>query len=634
MPEDGGPERSPRAGAEEGSARAAARDRLASKVRALPRRPGVYMFKDASKKVIYVGKAKSLQTRLRSYLQDGGDGRYQVRFLMEKAVDLETLVTENEAEALILEANLIHQYKPRYNIRLKDDKTYLSVKITTREEWPRITVTRRVSKDGNTYLGPFVSAAGLRETISTIRKVFPLRTCSNTIFRNRSRPCLEYQIKRCLAPCVLPVDGGEYRQHLDAATRLLEGKTEELVAELEDQMRAASEAQRYEEAARFRDRAAAIAKMASRQKVVVHGGGDRDVFGMYREGGFIEAQVLLVRAGKLTGHLAYHFDDHEFPDEEVLSAFTARFYEGPRYIPDEVLLPVEIDTMEGLASYLTDKRGSRVRVSAPSRGEKKRLVEMAVENAAHSLAERDDEALRREKMSAELKARLGLASVPKRIECFDISHVQGEAVVASMVAFDEGQPDRSGYRRYRLKGVQRNDDFAAMKEVLGRRLKRGMREGGLPDLLLVDGGRGQLAMAVAVVRELGVEGMELAAIAKDRVAGDMRAASVERSDERVFRPGRSNPVKLRRNSNALFLLQRLRDEAHRFAIGFHRELRSKKRLRSALDDVRGVGPTRRRALLSRFGSVKRLAEASIEEIARVPGIGRELAIGISDHLKG
>jgi excinuclease ABC subunit C len=606
--------------------------RMAEKAAAAPTGPGVYIFKDRRGKALYVGKAKNLRDRVRSYVR-GGDGRYQVSFLMNRAADFETLVTVSETEALILENNLIKQYKPRYNIKLLDDKSYLSVKVTVKDQWPRILVTRKIVRDGSVYLGPFASASGIRETLEIARKIFPLRTCSDAVFRNRSRPCLEYQIKRCLAPCVLPVDRVEYERQLKGATQLLEGKTDALVADLRAAMAAAADEERFEDAARVRDRIEAVSKVAEKQKALVHGGGDRDVFGFYREGGFLEAQVLLVRAGKLVGNNSYRLEDFDFPDEEVISALTGRFYEGDRYIPEEVLLPLAFEGADALADYLTGLRGTKVSVFAPQRGDKRRLVEMALENARQAFADRSDEALRREKMLEELRTKLNLASTPKRIECFDISHVQGEAVVASMVVFDEGRPDKQSYRRYKLRGVQRNDDFAAMKEVLSRRLARGKDEGGLPDLLLVDGGRGQLSMAVEAMREIGVDGVELASLAKDKVRGEFQQEEIEHSEERVFRPGRSNPIVLRRNSNALFLLQQIRDEAHRFAIRFHRELRAKKRLRSVLDDIGGIGPGKKRALLSAFGSVKRIRAASVEEIAGVPGVGPVLAEKVAAALR-
>ncbi len=552
---------------------------------------------------------------------------------MDRAADFETLVTVSETEALILENNLIKQYKPRYNIKLQDDKSYVSVKVTVKDAWPRILVTRKIERDGSLYLGPYASASGIRETLEVARKVFPLRTCSDAVFRNRSRPCLEYQIKRCLAPCVLPVDRGEYDRQLKGAIQLLEGKTEALATDLRESMAKAAEEERFEDAARIRDRIDSVSKVAEKQKALVHGGGDRDVFGFYREGGFLEAQVLFVRSGKLVGNNSYRLEDFEFPDEEVISALTGRFYEGDRYIPEEVLLQLPFEGSDALAEYLTGLRGTKVSVFAPQRGDKRRLVEMALENARQAFADRNDETLRREKMIEELRYKLHLASTPKRVECVDISHSQGEAVVASLVVFDEGRPDKSSYRRYKLRGVQRNDDFAAMKEVLSRRLTRGKEEGGLPDLLLVDGGKGQLAMAVEAVKELGIEGVELASLAKDKVVdGEFQQENVEHSEERVFRPGRSNPIVLRRNSNALFLLQQIRDEAHRFAITFHRELRARKRLRSVLDDIPGIGPGKRRALLTAFGSVKRLRAASLDEIAGVAGVGPVLAAKVVEGL--
>ena len=605
---------------------------LSDKAAAAPTGPGVYIFKDRRGKVLYVGKAKNLRDRLRSYVR-GGDGRYQVRFLMDRAADFETLVTVSETEALILENNLIKQYKPRYNIKLQDDKSYVSVKVTVKDAWPRILVTRRIDRDGSLYLGPYASASGIRETLEVARKIFPLRTCSDTVFKNRSRPCLEYQIKRCLAPCVLEVDRAEYERQVKGAVQLLEGKTESLVKELRATMAVAAGEERFEDAGRLRDRIEAVSRVAEKQKALVHGGGDRDVFGFYREGGFLEAQVLMVRSGKLVGNNSYRLEDFEFPDEEVVSALTGRYYEGDRYIPEEVLLPLAFEGADALADYLGGLRGKAVVVHAPQRGDKRRLVEMAEENARQAFADRNDEALRRERMLEELQSKLHLSGIPKRIECFDISHSSGEAVVASMVVFDEARPDKASYRRYRLRGVQRNDDFAAMKEVLSRRLTRGQKEGGLPDLLLVDGGRGQLSMAVEAIKELGVEGVELASLAKDHVTGEFQGETIEHSEERVFRPGRSNPIVLRRNSNALFLLQQIRDEAHRFAITFHRELRARKRLRSALDDIIGIGPNKRRALLSAFGSVKRLKMAPLDEIAAVEGVGPVLAAKVVKALQ-
>jgi excinuclease ABC subunit C len=590
----------------------------------IPAEPGVYLLRDKSRKVIYVGKAKSLRSRVRMYFR-GADERMQVPFLVSRVADVETLVTRNEKEALILENNLIKQYKPRYNIRLKDDKSYVSVKITVEEEWPRVFVTRKVFRDKNRYFGPFHSAWAVRDSLDAIRKVFPLRTCSDTVFRNRSRPCLEYQIKRCPGPCCLAVDRGEYRRALKNVMLFLEGKNDELVHGLRARMEAASEALRFEEAARLRDQIRALEKTAEPQEMVSHFGIDQDVFGLYREGGFIEVQVLTIRRGKLTGSQAYGLDDREFPDEDVLGEVLGQYFSGGRFIPDEVLLPVVLDDAEVRASYLSELKGKSVAVLRPQRGDKVRLCEMAAENARQSFVARRNTEDQCSRMVEELRRRLALRSAPKRIECFDISNFQGRQIVGSMVVFDEAEPDKSRYRRYRVRSVPGQDDFASLYEVLKRRYSRALVENDFPDLLVVDGGKGQLGVASAVLAELGVTELDLVSLAKDRVASGPRDPEIRHSEERVFLPNRKNPVVLPRNSTALFLLQRVRDEAHRFAITFHRELRSRERFRSLLDDVPGIGPRRRRRLLQHFGSVRRLASASAEEIAAVPGIGTDLA---------
>jgi excinuclease ABC subunit C len=605
----------------------------AEKLEATPARPGVYLLKDKHGKVIYVGKAKNLRTRVRTYFR-GGDERSQVRFLMQRVADLETLVTTNDKEALILENNLIKQYKPRYNIRLKDDKSYVSVKVTMQDPWPRIFVTRKIVKDGSKYFGPYHSAWSVRETLDTIRKVIPLRTCSDPVFRNRSRPCLEYQIKRCLGPCCLPVDPAVYQQHLREALLLLEGKSQQLVRQLGDDMRRAADDLRFEDAARLRDRIRAIERTQERQQVVSHWGGDQDVFGLYREGGFIEAEVLFVRQGKLTGNQVYRFEDFEFPDAEVLEALLTQFYQGDRYVPDEILLPADLEDAEVRAEYLGERKGRRVEIFRPQRGDKVRLVEMAAENAQQSFRERQDADRKHERMAEELQRKLHLRNAPKRIECFDISNMQGRLAVGSMVTFDEGEPDKSRYRRFRIKTVPGADDFRMMYEVLQRRFARAKERNDYPDLLVVDGGKGQLNVALTVLRELAIDEVDAVGLAKMRVERAPQSAQVARSEERVFLPGRKNPVVLRRNSTALFLLQRVRDEAHRFAITYHRQLRRTERLRSVLDSISGVGSGRRKALLRHFGSVQRIREASLEAIAEVPGISTLLATQIKQALGG
>ncbi|MCC6765457.1 MAG: excinuclease ABC subunit UvrC [Deltaproteobacteria bacterium] len=604
---------------------------LEAKLATLPTRPGVYLLRDAHDKVIYVGKAKSLRSRVRSYFR-GGDERAQVVFLVGRVARFETLVTRNEKEALILENNLIKQYKPRYNIRLKDDKSYVSVKIEDKHPWPRLVVTRKLARDGSRYLGPFSSAWSVRETLDTIRKIFPIRNCSDTVFRNRARPCIEHQIKRCPGPCCLPADAEEYARNVAQTVELLEGRNRQLVRTLSARMEAASEALRFEEAARLRDQLRALETTVQRQQAVEHWGRDQDVFGLYREGGCVEIQVLFVRHGKLTGNQAYTLDGLELGDDEILGAVLTQFYQGDRPIPDAIVLPLALEDAEVRAEYLGERRGRSIEVVCPQRGARLRLVEMARDNARHGFAERRDQSAQRERMLEELRKRLHLRSAPKRIECFDISNIQGNLTVASMVTFDEGQPCPARYRRYRIRTVAGSDDFASMYEVLERRYRRAKHENDFPDLLMVDGGKGQLNVAVEVLRALAIEGVDVLGLAKTRVERDPRSPEVLRSDERVFLPGRKNPVVLRRNSTALFLLQRVRDEAHRFAITYHRELRRRERLRSGLEDIAGVGPERRRALLRHFGSLKRLRAATASEIAAVPGVSARLAAEIHDRL--
>lgn len=600
---------------------------IAEKLANLPSRPGVYLMRDKAGKVIYVGKAKDLRSRVRAYF-NSADERSQVQFLVQRIDDFETLVTTSDKEALILENNLIKQYKPRYNIRLKDDKSYLSIKVTTGHAWPRIFATRKIVKDGSRYFGPFSSAVAARETIDIIERHFLLRNCTDHNFRNRSRPCLQYQIKRCMAPCVLSVPAEVYREHVRQAMLFIDGKRQELVAELRQKMQQKSEALEFEAAARIRDQIQAVEKTLEKQRMVAHWGADQDIFGLYREGGFIEVQVLLVRQGKLTENLSYSLEDLEFPDEEIVASVLTQFYQGPRFVPDEILVPVELEDRDARAEYLSERKGKKIEILCPQRGDKRHLVQMAEDNAKQSFSERHDQERAREKMLRELERSLHLKRYPQRIECFDISTIHGAHAVGSMVTFINGEPDKSFYRHFRIRTIDASsggDDFGMMLEMLKRRFARGKQDADLPDLIVVDGGRGQLAMALTAMAELGIEGVDAVGLAKMRVQAAARSAEIERSEERVFLPGQSNPVILKRNSNALFLLQRVRDEAHRFAITHHRKLRSRQTLYSALDRIPGVGGARKRALLRAFGSVKRIEAATLEELLQVPLMNQRIA---------
>jgi excinuclease ABC subunit C len=600
----------------------------------LPSRPGVYLMRDKAGKVIYVGKAKDLRSRVRAYF-NSADERSQVQFLVQRIEDVETLVTTSDKEALILENNLIKQYKPRYNIRLKDDKSYLSIKVTTAHPWPRIFATRKIVKDGSRYFGPFSSAVAARETIDIIEKHFLLRNCTDHNFRNRSRPCLQYQIKRCMAPCVLPVPEDVYREHVRQGMLFIDGKRQELVAELRQKMQQKSEALEFEAAARIRDQIQAVEKTLEKQRMVAHWGADQDIFGLYREGGFIEVQVLLVRQGKLTENLSYSLEDLEFPDEEIVASVLTQFYQGPRFVPDEILVPVELEDRDARAEYLSERKGKKIEIICPQRGDKRHLVQMAEENAKQSFGERHDQEKAREKMLRELELNLHLKRYPQRIECFDISTIHGAHAVGSMVTFINGEPDKRFYRHFRIRTIDASsggDDFGMMLEMLKRRFARGKEDADLPDLIVVDGGRGQLAMALTAMAELGIDGVDAVGLAKMRVQAAARSSEIERSEERVFLPGQSNPVILKRNSNALFLLQRVRNEAHRFAITHHRKLRSRQTLYSALDRIPGVGGARKRALLRAFGSVKRIEAATLEELLQVPLMNQRIAQDILQAL--
>jgi excinuclease ABC subunit C len=601
----------------------------------LPSRPGVYLMRDKGGKVIYVGKAKDVRSRVRSYYNNS-DERSQIQFLLRRVEEIETLVTSSDKEALILENNLIKQYKPRYNIRLKDDKSYLSIKVTTRHPWPRIFATRKIVKDGSRYFGPFSSAVAARETIDIIEKHFLLRNCTDHNFRNRSRPCLQYQIRRCMAPCVLEVPPDVYREQVRQAMLFIEGRQQQLIAELRQRMQAKSDALEFEAAARIRDQLQAVEKTLEKQRMVAHWGIDQDIFGLYREGGFIEVQVLIVRQGKLTENHSYSLEDLEFPDEEIVGSLLTQFYQGQRFVPDEIVLPVDLEDRAAREEYLGERKGRRVEIIHPQRGDKRHLLQMAEENARHSFSERHDQEKARERMLQELQQQLRLKRYPQRIECFDISTIHGSHAVGSMVTFIDGEPNKNFYRHFRIRTIDPSsggDDFGMMLEVLKRRFARGKEDADLPDLIVVDGGRGQLAMALTAMAELGVEGVDAVGLAKMRVQAAPRSAEIERSEERVFLPGQSNPVILKRNSNALFLLQRVRDEAHRFAITHHRRLRSRQTLHSVLDRIPGIGGVRKRALLRAFGSVKRIEEASIEELTKVPSINEQVAREILQSLR-
>ncbi len=607
--------------------------KLEAKLESLPTEPGVYLMKDRRGEIIYVGKAVNLRNRVRSYFTRTGDTRAFVSLLDQFLGDIETVLVHNEKEALLLENELIKKHKPRFNVLLKDDKQYISLRLDRTQPYPRLEVVRRYQKDGARYFGPYSSASAIRETLRIINRYFHLRTCTDHVLANRKRPCLLHQIGRCPAPCVYPVPEQDYRKSVDEVVLFLEGKAGELVDGLRARMKQAAGELKFEEAARIRDQLLAIERSLERQKVATTDFKDQDVFASHRDGDRLLVYVLYVRQGRLNGGQAFPLGSQEFPDEELLPSFVNLYYDQGNFVPEEVLLPLDIEEREGLEALLTERKGERVRVMVPKRGEKRDLVDMAQKNAEQAVIERRRTKDETEVVLRRLQERLHLRNLPRRVECFDISHFQGSSIVASQVAATDGEIDKSRYRRYRIKTLEKQDDFASMHEVISRRLKRGQEEGDLPDLLVIDGGKGQLASALAAAKDLGVEGVDIISLAKSRdLEVHDRDEESNRSPERVFIPHRKDPIVLRQNSAELYLLARLRDEAHRFAITFQQKSMRKGNFHSVLEDIPGVGDTRKKQLLRQFGSLKRVREATIEELAEV--LGPTLAERVHGALHG
>lgn len=610
----------------------------------LPQLPGVYIMRDGGGRVIYVGKASNLASRVRSYFTRAGDARFNVRYLMRHVERVETVITANEKEAFLLENTLIKRHQPRYNLQLRDDKTYVSVRVNTGHEWPRAVVMRRREarqsegarrkEAGALYLGPYSSAAGARDTLRQLQRIFPIRSCPDHVLRNRARPCLLHQIGRCCAPCTEAVDREAYREMVEGTVLVLKGRTGEVIERLTARMNAGADAMDFERAAVLRDRIASIEETAERQGVHRHDVEDRDAVVLETRGGFGAIVVFVWRGGLLVSSRPYIVRDHGRPTEEMLEEFLGRYYqlEPP---PREVLASPAPAGRELLEQVLGERRGGRVLIATPQRGEKLRLVETALENARRLLDQHLSGQQTIEAIEGELAEKLKLPEPPETIECFDISTIQGSDTVGSMVTFRAGEPDKNRSRRFRVRTLDGQDDFGAMREVLMRRLRR-VADGSdtAPGLIVIDGGKGQLAVAVDVLERLGLRQIPVVGMAKSRVKKRSRreGEAIERTEERFFLPGRMNPVTLRENSPALYLLVRLRDEAHRFAIAYHRQVRGKRGLRSTLEGIEGIGKGRAAALLRHFGSVKRLKVATVEEIAAVKGIPGALAARIAAEL--
>jgi excinuclease ABC subunit C len=652
-------------------------DLLEAKIDSLPKTAGCYLFKDKAGVVVYVGKAKSLRSRVRSYFQESGsDSRYFIPILRRIVRDLETVVTESEKEAAVLENELIKQHQPRFNVKLRDDKDFLCLRLDTNKAWPRIETVRRPSPDGARYFGPYHSATSARRTLHLVNKHFQLRTCSDAELASRRRPCLQYQIKRCPAPCVIDIDKAWYGEQVRSVALFLEGRHDELSGELTQRMRDASRDMEFELAAIYRDQLRAVEAVREGQRVVAMKDVDQDVIGLYREGSLVEILVLEVRSGRVTDTVSFSLRAVELPDDEVLAGFLNQYYAGQErlaaLIPDEILIPLLPDGAEGVAEWLGDLRGKKVLLLVPQRGSKVDLLAMATENAAHSFREKQRSSDDIESRLEELRDRLRLPSLPHRIECCDISHLGGGDTVGSIVSLLDGQLDKKHYRSFHVKSVADGDDYAAMYEVLGRRFRRGRTarieaaaaeatasvaaavaaealdpdepEGGasielevtppapavattapspvkpgqewdLPDLFVVDGGRGQLGVALQAARDLGLHDLPIVGLAKERetVAG-------EKMVDRVYLPGQKNGIPLRSTSSALFFLARARDEAHRFANHMRKKLGKARRLRSDIDDVPGIGADVKKALLRELGSMTAIREATDDKILAVTGV--------------
>jgi len=616
-------------------------EKVAEKLKTLPTRPGVYQYFDANGKIIYVGKAINLRNRVRSYFHVSADHGPKTERLVAEIADLEWIITDTELEALLLESNLIKRHKPRFNIRLKDDKRYPYIKVEWQNAYPKVVTVRKMAQDGARYYGPFTNAGAVYHTLDTLRRIFPYLTCDREITGQDPRACLYYDIKLCSGPCIGAATQDEYRATLDELCHFLEGRSDEVLIELDHKMNDAAEAMQFERAAVYRDQLKSLRHIVERQKVISNTQNDQDVLAFARDKGDACVQIFLIRQGKLIGREYFVLEGAEDEDtHQVMAEFLTQFYDEAAYIPPEVVLPVEIEAQEAsiIAQFLKQKRGAQVTLNVPKEGPAADLVKLATDNALETLtalkAQWDADSHRAEQALKEVADGLGLNALPARIECFDISNTQGTNTVASMVVFVNGIPRKSDYRKFNIKTVEGPNDFESMREALTRRFRRYFdakateHQPGqkidpsfsmLPDLLIIDGGKGQLGVAVEVLQSF-------------ELFGQVPVCGLAKQQEEIFLPGRPDSILLPRQSQGLYLVQRVRDEAHRFAITAHRAKRAKTGIASQLDEIPGVGPARRRALLKQFGSLEGIRAASVDELAQAPGIPREVAIAIKEHL--
>ena len=618
---------------------------LSAKLKTIPTGTGVYMMKDARGEVIYVGKAKILRNRVRSYFQSSGDERLFIKFLVKRIADIDFVLTETEKEALILENNLIKQFKPRFNINLRDDKTFVSIKLDMNQKFPYPVIVRQVepsavkgksAKKSNInilYFGPYSSSRAVRETLRYVNSLFPIRKCSHNVFKSRVRPCLYYQIGQCAAPCCDLVDESTYKEMINEIILVLKGKNVELLKVLKTRMHNASSDLKYEKAAKFRDRIHAIEKTVEKQKISTLEFVDRDVFGYYGEGNNLHIQAMFIRNGNLEDIASYRFSTMNNSLNNIFRSFLNQFYVQTRFIPDEVIMPVENEDKEVLEELLHEKKGHKVKVICPRRGEKHKLLEMATMNAKNAFKINQKPGGDIESILESLKKYLGLANIPKKMECFDISNIAGKHAVGSMVTFENGLAVKSKYKRYKVKTVSQSDDYAMMYEVMTRRYTRAFKEDDFPDLTVVDGGKGQLSIARRVFDELGVDRVDVIALAKGRKKANGRYESKSNLDERIFVTDNADPIVLDQDSLELRLLVNIRDEAHRFALAYHKKLRKEQYYKSPLDKITGIGLAKKKNLLKHFGDMQKIRKASLDEIGKVKSITSKDAKSIYNYFQ-
>lgn len=604
---------------------------IAEQLRQLPPSPGVYLMKDAEGNILYVGKAANLHQRVRSYFSAGQRLSPKLERMVARVDDFDFFITTSEQEALILELNLIKRHRPRYNVRLKDDKTFPYLKIDINEDWPRVHITRRLEENGGRYFGPFASAKSVRQTLKVIKGIFPFRSCRKAITGTDLRPCLEYHIHHCLGLCIGIVSKEEYAEVIKQVILFLEGKQEMVVQELQSEMKEAAEALDFEKAALLRDQIQAIDRVIEGQKIATTVKGEQDVIAFASDKDQAYVQIFFIRSGKLIGRESFVLQGtHSEQPEQIMANFIKQFYNSAPHIPLLLLLQYPVEDKAIIEDWLQSKRGAKVHIQAPRRGTKKQLVRIVAENAQQGLEQLKIKQLAAPTVLAaalaEIKRELHLPRLPSRMEGYDISNIRGTAAVGSMVVFEEGKPTPSHYRRFRIKTVSGADDYAMLQEVVKRRFKRSLKSDTsapntwaiLPDLVLIDGGKGQLNSVLAAMHEVGASSVPTASLAKE--------------NEGIFVPQKREPIVLPRSSPGLQLLQRLRDEAHRFALGYHQKIRKRQTFASALDTIPGIGPKRKRALLKQLGSVQAIREAPIEELAATRGMSKQLAQKVKEHL--